>query len=63
MTAKITLQYDVKYVYIYPTEYRDFSILARESNDSKLTLMESLLIERERPCLNRSIKSMPLELL
>ena len=45
-----------------PAEYNDFSILARESNDFKLTLMESLLIERDRPDLNRSIKSMPLEL-
>ena len=45
-----------------PAEDNDFSILARESNDFKLTLMESLLIERDRPDLNRSIKSMPLEL-
>ena len=45
-----------------PAEYNYFSILARESNDFKLTLMESLLIERDRPDLNRSIKSMPLEL-
>ena len=45
-----------------PTNFENFSILARESNDFKLTLMESLLIERDRPILNRSIKSMPLEL-
>ena len=45
-----------------PTGFNNFSILARESNDFKLTLMESLLIERDRPILNRSIKSMPLEL-
>ena len=43
-------------------DFNNFSILARESNDFKLTLMESLLIERDRPILNRSIKSMPLEL-
>ena len=45
-----------------PTNFENFSILARESNDFKLTLMESLLIERDRPILNRSTKSMPLEL-
>ena len=45
-----------------PANFDNFSILARESNDFKLTLMESLLIERDRPFLNRSIKSLLLEL-
>ena len=47
-------------IYSHPAEYSDFSILAHESNDFKLTLMESLLIEHDRPDLNRSINSMPL---
>ena len=40
----------------------DFSILCSESNDFKLTLMESILISRDKPSLNRTIQSMPLEL-
>ena len=40
----------------------DFSILCSESNYFKLTLMERILIGRDKPCLNRSTRSMPLEL-
>lgn len=43
-----------------PAMFQDFSILTTESNDFKLTLMESLLIVRDRPILN-TVKSMPLE--
>ena len=40
-----------------------FSILTSDSNDFKLTLKESLLINRDKPPLNRTIKSLPLEIL
>ncbi|XP_057311762.1 uncharacterized protein LOC130649496 isoform X1 [Hydractinia symbiolongicarpus] len=46
-----------------PASFHNFSVLAEESKDFKLTLMESLLIERDRPILNNTVKSMPLELL
>ena len=42
-----------------PTNFENFSILPRESNDFKLTLMERILIERDRHILNRLTKSMP----
>ena len=45
-----------------PSGFDNFGILAREPNDFRLTLMERLLIEHDRPILNRFIKSMPLEL-
>ena len=41
---------------------RSFKIITSESNDFKLTVMESLLIQRDKPPLNRTVKSMPLEL-
>ena len=40
----------------------DFDGLARESNDFKITLKESLLISRDKPLLNKTVQSMPLEL-
>ena len=40
----------------------DFSILATYCNDFKLLLRESLLIKHDKPILNRTIKSFPLEL-
>ena len=40
----------------------DFSILCSESNNFKLTLMESILIIRDKACLNTTIQVMPLEL-
>ena len=40
----------------------DFSILATNNNDFKITLMESLLINRDHPPLNKNKKSLPLEL-
>ena len=42
--------------------FDDFNILTSESNDFKLLLMESLLINRDKPILNKTIKSFPLEL-
>ena len=42
--------------------FDDFYILAAESNKFKLLLRESLLIKRDKPILNRTIKSFPLEL-
>ena len=37
-------------------------ILTRESNDFKLKIMESLLIARDKPILNKVDSSLPLEL-
>ena len=42
--------------------FEDFSILATNNNDFKVTLMESLLINRDHPPLNKSRQSLPLEL-
>ena len=42
--------------------FDDFVIISRESNDFKLTLKESILINRDKPLLNRTVQSMPLEL-
>ena len=42
--------------------FSDFDVLARDTNDFKLTLKESLLISRDKPLLNKTIQSMPLEL-
>ena len=46
----------------YSPSFEDFSILTRESNDSKLKIMESLLIARDKPILNKADSSLPLEL-
>ena len=43
-------------------EFEDFSILASNSNDFKVTLMESLLISTDHPPLNKNKQSLPLEL-
>ena len=43
-------------------EFEDFSILASNNNDFKVTLMESLLINRDHPTLNKNKQSLPLEL-
>ena len=39
-----------------------FSILASNKNDFKVTLMESLLINRDHPTLNKNRHLLPLEL-
>ena len=46
----------------YSPSFEDFSILTRESNDSKLKIMERLLIARYKPILNKADSSLPLEL-
>ena len=43
-------------------DFEDFSILAANNNDFKVTLMESLLINRDHPPLNKNKQSLPLEL-
>ena len=42
--------------------FDDFSILASNNNDFKVTLMESLLINRDHPPFNKNSHSLPLEL-
>ena len=43
-------------------DFEDFSILATNNNDFKVTLTESLLINRDHPPLNKNQQSLPLEL-
>ena len=43
-------------------DFEDFSILAANNNDFKVTLIESLLINRDHPPLNKNNQSLPLEL-
>ena len=50
------LQYDCT------INFDDFNILARDCSKFKLLLRESLLIKRDKPILNRTIKLFPLEL-
>ena len=46
----------------HPPDFEDFSILATNINDFKVTLMESLLINRDHPPLNKNTQSLHLEL-
>ena len=46
----------------YSPSFEDFSILTTESNDFKLKIMESLLIARVKPILNKADSPSPLEL-
>ena len=43
-------------------DFEDFSILATNNNDFNVTLMESLVINRYHPPLNKNKQSLPLEL-
>ena len=43
-------------------DFEDFSILATNNNDFKVTLMESLLINRDHSPFNKNSQSLPLEL-
>ena len=43
-------------------DFEDFSILVTINNDFKVTLMESLLINRDHTPLNKNKQSLPLEL-
>ena len=42
--------------------FEDFSNFAREINDFKLKIIESLLIASDKPVLNKADPSLPLEL-
>ena len=46
----------------FTINFDNFGILAAKSSKFKLLLRESLLIKRDKPILNRTIKSFPLEL-
>ena len=48
--------------YSLSPDFEDFSILFTNNNDFKVTLMESLLINRDYPPLNKNKQSLPLEL-
>ena len=45
----------------HKASFDNFSILLKETNAFKLQLKESLLISRDKPILNKSIYSFPLE--
>ena len=42
--------------------FNDFTILSKDSNNINLLVKESLLIPRDKPILNKTVKSFPLEL-
>ena len=42
--------------------FEDFSILTYESNPFKLLIKEALLVLRDKPLLNKQVKSIPLQL-
>ena len=42
--------------------FRDFTILSKDSNNFNLLIRESLLIAPNKPILNKTVKSFPLEL-
>ena len=42
--------------------FHNFYILAPDTNNFRLLIKESLLIKRDKPILNRTIKSLPLKL-
>ena len=46
----------------HTTDFEDFSLLATNNNDFKVTLMDSLLINRDYPPLNKNKQSLLLEL-
>ena len=48
--------------YNHTPGFEDFSILATNNNDFKVTLMERFLINRDHPPLNKDKQSSPLEL-
>ena len=47
----------------HTTDFEDFSILATDNNDFKVTLKESLLINGDYALLNKNKRSLPLVLL
>ena len=42
--------------------FEEFSILTYESNPFKLLIKEALLVSRDKPLLNKQVKSIPLQL-
>ena len=46
-----------------PIAFDNFGVLAPDSNKFKLLIKESLLVKRDKPVLNRTTKSFPLDLL
>ena len=42
--------------------FDDFDVLASDTNNFRLLIKESLLIKRDKPILDRTIKSFPLKL-
>ena len=42
--------------------FDDFDVLASDTNNFRLLIKESLLIKRDKPILNRTIKPFPLKL-
>ena len=42
--------------------FDDFDVLASDTNNFRVLIKESLLIKRDKPILNRTIKSFPLKL-
>ena len=42
--------------------FNDLTILSKDSNNINLLIKESLLIARDKPILNKTVKSFPIEL-
>ena len=49
-------------LYNYSAGFSDFSISAGNNNDLGVTLLEGLLIKRDKPSLNKNKQSLPFEL-
>ena len=43
-------------------DFADFDILASDTNNSSPLIKQNLLIKRDKPVLNRTVKSFPLKL-
>ena len=43
-------------------KFNDFTILSKDSTNINLLIKERLLISRDKPILNKTVKSFPLEL-
>ena len=46
----------------YSINFDDFTILSKDSSNMNLLIRENLLISGDKPILNRTVKSFPLEL-
>ena len=56
-----TIKEHLLFCYHIPS-FEDFLILLTNNNDFKVTLMETLLINRDHPLLNKNKQSLPMEL-